>query len=163
MKEMAQHFWSRVDMSGGPDACWPWTKLISVHGYGAVSFCGVKLVAHRIAYEFSKGPIPDGLVVDHLCRNRRCQNPSHLDAVTSAQNTMRGESPKIVAYKSGKCMRGHSLDGAVIYKKGRCCKECQRIRESWRKARRQAARALRDAHWRDLAEAEASLHPQVWD
>lgn len=68
-------------------ACWPWRGAIQSKGYGKV---GTRLV-HRVVYELVHGPIPPGLTIDHLCRNRQCANPSHLEAVTMKENYDRGE------------------------------------------------------------------------
>ena len=64
-------------------------------GYGIVTICGKKYYTHRVAYEELVGPIPDGLVLDHLCRNRRCCNPEHLEPVTDGENTRRGNHTKL--------------------------------------------------------------------
>ena len=68
--------------------CWNWHS-VSVHGYGQVRIEGRKRPAHRVMYEKLNGAIPDGMVLDHLCRNRRCVNPEHLEAVSSGENTRR--------------------------------------------------------------------------
>lgn len=72
------------------DSCWEWTGAISSTGYGHMSLGGRMVAAHRIAHELFKGPIPEGLVIDHICRNRRCANPDHLEAVTNEENLRRG-------------------------------------------------------------------------
>jgi hypothetical protein len=69
-----------TDRSGGPDACWPWIGALNRKGYGIFGVNKVGKIAHRCAYEFAVGPIPDGLYVLHSCDNRRCQNPAHLRA-----------------------------------------------------------------------------------
>lgn len=88
---MAVRFWAKVDQSGGPDACWPWLAYVDHHGYGKFGTTSRKITgAHRIAYEFLVGPIPEGLVIDHLCRVRHCVNPSHMEPVTRGENVRRG-------------------------------------------------------------------------
>lgn len=70
--------------------CWVWQKSINNRGYGVAYFKGGRGYAHRVYYERARGPIPDGLVVDHLCRVRACCNPDHLEVVTMTENLQRG-------------------------------------------------------------------------
>lgn len=99
------------------------------HGYGKVRVGGGKIArAHRVAYECAKGPIPDGLVIDHLCRNKACCNPDHLEAVTQRENTLRGMGPSANAAKLTHCKRGHPFDSAntSINTRGhRVCRACR--------------------------------------
>jgi hypothetical protein len=72
--------------------CWLWTGEMNRNGYGRVRSDGKRVMAHRRAWELLRGPIPTGLVLDHLCRNRHCCNPAHLEPVTVRENTLRGEA-----------------------------------------------------------------------
>lgn len=83
-----------IDESSG---CWNWNRSVSSNGYGMVQRTegGRAMVAHRYIYIRERGPIPDGLQLDHLCRNKRCVNPDHLEPVTQATNTQRGAKTAI--------------------------------------------------------------------
>ncbi len=82
--DACERFWSKVDKSGGPDACWPWMAHVSQGGYGRFRINGESVTASRLAYEWTFGDRP--LQVDHRCRNRRCCNPNHLRSATPKQN-----------------------------------------------------------------------------
>lgn len=80
-------FWSKVEKT---DNCWGWKgKTVSTGGYPQFSINRRQKLAHRISYEWFVGPIPEGFEVDHLCRNIRCVNPAHLEAVTGSENLRR--------------------------------------------------------------------------
>lgn len=85
---LTQRFWAKVDKKG-PDECWEWTAALNNRGYGKLGRGGRKageIYAHRLSYEIHRGPIREGLVIDHKCRNTKCVNPAHLQAVTHKQN-----------------------------------------------------------------------------
>lgn len=109
-----------------------------VGGYGLKWFKGKTRLAHRVAYEQAHGPIPDGYHVDHLCHERACIEPTHLEAVTPTENRRRSAA-RIVA-----CPHGHEYveDNVYInYRGARCCREC--LRREWReKSRRKYASQL---------------------
>lgn len=97
-----------------------------------------------MAYIALVGPVPDGLVIDHLCRNRGCVNPDHLEAVTQQVNAIRGIGPAARNAKAVECIDGHALSGANLYvtKDGRRqCRECRaKASRNWRKKVAQLAR-----------------------
>lgn len=90
---LAERFWSKVDRDGGPDCCWPWLAA-RANGYGKFYVDGRMVRAHRFAYELLVGPIPEGLVLDHLCAVTFCVNPAHLEPVTQRENARRGDAGK---------------------------------------------------------------------
>ena len=85
-RTMEDKFWSKV-LKRGADECWHWTGAKSGAGYGVVR--SPRTFAHRVSYELNVGPIPVGLVIDHLCMNKLCVNPKHLEPVTASENTKR--------------------------------------------------------------------------
>ena len=103
--------------------CWEWTGSAHNAGYGVV---GAKL-AHRLSYEAFVGPIADTLTIDHLCQNRKCVNPAHLEPVPLAINVLRGDSPPARNARKTHCPQGHPYDEVNTYRttKGhRICRAC---------------------------------------
>ena len=128
-------FWSRVDRQG-PNDCWPWMGALLWSGYGRVAHAGPGgyYRAHRVAYWLLVGEIPECLVIDHLCRNRLCCNPAHMEPVTIGENVRRGDLFDVGAYQRAKthCIHGHafSAENTHIGKTGkRRCRECSRLRD----------------------------------
>ena len=115
----------RVDDSG----CWLWTEWLDSDGYGIISIKHKNHRAHRVSYERYVGKIPDGMVIDHLCRVRHCVNPDHLRVVTNAENVLCGEGKTARLARQTHCINGHSLEDAYITKDGyRQCTPCNRAR-----------------------------------
>lgn len=128
-------FWSRVNKQG-PQGCWVWTGPTSRFGYGYfhVSRRYATARTHRVSWELLRGRIPDGLQLDHLCRNRACVNPDHLEVVTDRVNILRGVSPPAINARKRHCLKGHDLD-IRNDAKGRWCVLCRKIANRLRKAR----------------------------
>ena len=93
--------------------CWLWTDALNTNGYGVVwdPAKQKQSKAHRVAYEELVGAIPDELPIDHLCRNRACINPEHLQPVTLGENVRRGVSPPAQRARQTHCKNGHELSG----------------------------------------------------
>lgn len=131
------------------DGCWVWTGRMQNRGYGLVRVDGKPALTHRVSYELHVGPIPDGLHIDHLCRNRACCNPAHLEPVTHRENVLRGVGPSAVNAKRTECKHGHHLSGdnlrVYVYgsKTMRVCVTCNRANS---RATNEAIRLAKGGH-----------------
>ena len=177
LKPIAERFWSKVNKDGpvppsrpelGP--CWVWTDRPHDSGYGVFWVERLSTRSHRWSYEQAKGLIPSHLEIDHLCRNRACVNPDHLEAVTRRINQRRGEGFAGKHARLTHCPRGHPYDETNTYHPRntdhRVCRACHRWHEYNHAVERRLARpkkaapltrAERDSRYR--ARKKAGLVP----
>lgn len=140
MENFLLRFFKKLEKS---EACWFWKNNLTENGYGRFYYKGKVLLAHRWAYEFYKGPIPKELELDHLCRNRNCVNPDHLEPVSRKENVKRGLGPLLAKKRQEDktmCPVGHpySEENTSVYikkngKPNRRCKICHCDREAKRR------------------------------
>lgn len=125
-------FWSKVHITSD---CWIWTGN-KASGYGIILVDGVRRVAHRWGWEQMHGPVPDGLQLDHLCRNRACVRPDHLEPVTCKENLLRGDTWNARNASRTECPQGHPYDAAnTRFCAGkRYCRTCERDYQRRRRA-----------------------------
>lgn len=145
LQSPADLFWAKVRKT---DGCWPWTGLVERGGYGRLRWRRRMAMAHRVAYELSTGPIPEGFELDHTCHtaaaargacaggdecpHRACVNPAHLEPVTHRTNGLRGVSFAAENATKTHCLRGHEYTPENTYMWGghRSCRECRSIRRA---------------------------------
>ena len=133
----AEEFWNQVSKSG---ECWLWTGALHQHGYGLVrrrkNGRQYRARAHRLAWEFVRGSVPEGLVLHHTCQERRCVNPAHLEAVTPYEHRQ--------IHRMIECANGHPMVPENIYVRPDCgtetCLTCRRISNREHSRRRSEAR-----------------------
>lgn len=131
-----------------PTGCWGHRNKPSPNGYRKARVGGRNDRLHRLVYECLRGPIPKWLQLDHLCRNRGCCNPDHLEPVTGRVNNLRGECFTAANAAKTHCPKGHPYAGANLYvnpKGGRVCREC--VRERMRIYREKRRVAVRTKTW----------------
>lgn len=121
-----QSFFGMVDIT---DKCWNWLGSKYQNGYGKLGKAGI--MTHRIAYELTRGGVPSDMCLDHLCKNRLCVNPDHLEIVTLVENVMRGESQHAINARKTHCKNGHEFTNENTYVRKdrgtRSCKKCTRM------------------------------------
>jgi len=130
MKDALERFHEKYEVQ--PNGCWIWMSAQNGTGYGQFSFEGKPRLAHRWFYERTKKKVEQGKELDHLCRNRSCVNPDHLEEVSRSENNRRGligERTRERSRAITHCPHGHeySADNTYMTKAGtRCCKTCKR-------------------------------------
>lgn len=140
-----ERFWQKVDVE--PAQCWTYTGTL-ITGYG--QFClsssrahMKRMPAHRYAWELLVGPIPEGLQLDHLCKNRACVNPDHLEVVDARTNILRSAAASALNARKTHCKHGHR-DWHVLPSGERGCRECWRISNRKQRAKRRDRERNRD-------------------
>jgi len=144
--------------------CWIWIGSSSGTGYGDLHVQGRHWLAHRFAYERLMGPIPDGLTIDHLCRNRLCVNPEHMEPVANHENILRGNGASAYNARKTQCSHGHEFDLLNTHwtsKGHRRCRACDALKHR-RYYQKYRERILRDSatysatHRKQLRVSEAA-------
>jgi len=140
-RPIEERFWECVDKNGSIPArhpelgpCWEWTGYRNpTSGYGQL---GGGHYVHCLSYQLNVGVIPEGLVVDHLCQNRSCVNPAHLEPVTTQINFLRSDHPNAIAIRTGRCKRGHERTPENVRTERSGCNVC-RVCDRERKRRKE--------------------------
>lgn len=120
---LADRFWAKVEKT---DSCWLWTGAKISTGYGEIHVDQSMKLAHRVSWEMASGPIPRNMTIDHLCRVRSCVNPEHMEIVTAAENTRRGQRDAVAARTH--CFKGHpwTPENTLQSNGRRRCRTCRR-------------------------------------
>lgn len=131
---------SRLVIDPGAD-CLRWIGSTNGKGYGVIIIGGRGMMTHRIMYEMFAGPIPDGLQLDHLCRNPICANVDHLEPVTRRENILRGISVTAANARKTHCKRGHEFtaENTLLVAAGRQCRTCANLMKRARRKRRRTS------------------------
>ena len=111
-RPLIERFWAKVEIT---PSCWVWRGTRNKLGYGYLNSSGKRTPAHRVAYNLLVGPIPEGLELDHLCRNPFCVNPEHLDVVSHLENVRRGMGFSGINFRKTHCSKGHPFDATNTY------------------------------------------------
>lgn len=139
IKDDVLRFYSKVKKTD--DGCWIWVGSSWDGGYGRMSVKGKSVLAHRFSYSLLVGEIPEGKQLDHLCRNRGCVNPEHLEPVSAQENQLRGNTFTARNSKVTHCRQGHPYSGENLYLTPdgrRDCRTCRRAANAKQSAKRKA-------------------------
>lgn len=112
--------------------CWNWLRAASDKGYGnylIISKGAMQYKAHRVYFQELRAKIPNGLTIDHLCRNTKCVNPNHLEPVSMRENLLRGNGVAGINYRKTHCIHGHKFtpENTRPERNGRSCRACKKI------------------------------------
>ncbi len=130
-KSAIKRFWVKVKKT---DNCWEWISGLNHYGYGQFTFNNYPIGAHRFSFYLKHNYFPD-IDIDHLCRNRKCVNPEHLEAVSHKENMRRGlTNVGGVNFRKTQCKNGHKFTEDNLYRRKenlswRICKKCTRLRQ----------------------------------
>ena len=128
--------WLMTKVDTLTSSCWLWAGSKYRNGYGKYGKKGI--MAHRIFYTLFKGSVPEDMCIDHLCKERSCVNPDHLEIVTLVENVLRGESTHAKNARKTKCKKGHTFTAKNTYiqpsRGSRACRKCHAIAEAKRRA-----------------------------
>ena len=127
-----QRFWAKVRKT---KTCWLWTGPRHEYGHPQFKIGGSNVMVYRFSYELARGSIPEGKVLDHLCRVPWCVNPDHLDPVENSENVLRGIGPGAINKRKTHCIRGHELVPRPSQPQYRHCPICREVKQRERRAR----------------------------
>ena len=135
-RNLSDRFWEKVEI-GRANNCWPWRAHLHEFGYGLINIDGVPRRAHRVAYELEVGPVPKNHDLHHLCENRRCVNPKHLEPLSRSAHM--AQTPAWIGNKTH-CSKGHEYTNQnTIWKQGKY----RRCRTCWNEAEKLRRRKVR--------------------
>lgn len=147
-EKSVERFWSKV-RKGSALECWEWTAGVSSLNYGqfhaVIDGRRVNLRAHRVSFFLERGPLIPGKVLDHICRNTKCVNPTHLREVTNAENTFAGIGVTAMHSRKTRCAKGHPYAGDNLYEDPRGHRYCRACKREWARTKRKSRAKPKDS------------------